>query len=210
MISLDSFIAKYTGQTCEHPQGIDGQCVCLYRCYLDEVLEVPQSPSVKSARLLWNTYNPEYFDRIPKSIFPYMKRGDIVIFDAFPGNPHGHVGIVTKPSSSLFNFMSFDSNWSVPLKAYNEIHNHKYVLGVLRKKETLSPLDKVRKSINPNFKEIYKREPVKEDNDYYLSRIGKPAPVGIHTEAVLRNKMKYWAAQPHDKWLKERKKVLGL
>jgi hypothetical protein len=112
-------------------------------------------------------------------------------------------------SGGLFSFTSFDSNWSVPKKARIENHNYTYVLGWLRRKQNMSELDRVRASINDNFKLIYKRNAVKEDNDYYLSRIGQPKPVGIHTEEELKNKMRYWAAQPHAKWLAERKKVLG-
>jgi len=198
-MTLDKFIKKYTGKTCKHPQGIAGQCVCLYRCYLDEVLSVPQSPSVSGARLIWNTYSKDHFDRIPKSLFVAPQKGDIVIFDKFPGNPHGHVSICI--SAGVFSFTSFDSNWSVPKKAKIELHSYKYVIGWLRKKtnETLAS------KINMHFRNTFKREPEKEDNDYFLSRIGSD----IKTEEQLIEKMKYWSAQSLAKWRKERKKVLG-
>jgi len=206
-MTFDTFIQKWNGKKCTHPNGVAGQCVCLYRCYLDEVLNVPQSPPVSGARLIFNTYLTQDFDRIFKSALAIPRKGDIVIFNAFPGNPYGHVGMCV--SANLFLFTSFDSNWSTPLKARIESHNYRYVLGWLRKKPTVTGLDQVRASINDNFLEIYKRPAVKEDNDYYLSRIGQPAPFGIHTEADLRDKMKFWYAQGEAAWLKERTKVLN-
>lgn len=75
---------------------------------------------------------------------------------------------------------------------------------------TVETLDDVRKSINGHFLNIFKRQPVKEDNDYFLSRIGQLPPVGINSSVQLIDKMKYWAAQTLAKWLAERKKVLGV
>lgn len=77
------------------------------------------------------------------------------------------------------------------------------------KYNTEETLDEVRKSINTRFLKAFKREAVKEDNDYFLSRIGQLPPRGINSGAELENKMKYWAAQGTAKWLIERKKVVG-
>lgn len=91
----------------------------------------------------------------------------------------------------------------------NALHVH---WAVIRNGSTIDPektltsdLDELRVSINSLFRAIYHRKPVKEDNDYYLSRIGRT----IFTLDKLIDVMKYWAAQPHQNWLKERKKVLG-
>lgn len=70
-------------------------------------------------------------------------------------------------------------------------------------------LDTVRASINQHFRNQFKREPVKEDNDYFLSRIGQPLPVGINTVDDLIEKMRFWSRQTKDQWLAERKKVLN-
>jgi len=75
--------------------------------------------------------------------------------------------------------------------------------------KTEETLDDVRRSINDNFASVWKRAAVKEDNDYFLSRIGKPGVAGIHSSVQLIDKMKYWHAQGEVKWLIERKKVLG-
>lgn len=70
-------------------------------------------------------------------------------------------------------------------------------------------LDQIRKGINQNFRNQFKRDPVKEDNDYFLSRIGQPEPFGINSTYDLIEKMRYWSRQPLEVWLKERKKVIG-
>lgn len=134
MITFDQFIAKYRGKTCTHPKGISGQCVCLFRCYVDEVLGVPQPPGVTGAAKLWNVADPKYFIRIPNSLTAVPRKGDAMIWYPWNGNPNGHVGMVI--SATILKFQSFDSNWSVPKKA--NIENHGYlsprVIGWLRKR----------------------------------------------------------------------------
>lgn len=121
-MTLDSFIERRNGTICSHPKGITGQCVCLIRCYFDDVLDFPQFPGVQSARHLWNVLDQMRFERIPNTLFAVPQRGDIFIIDAFRGNPHGHTGIVT--SANMWSFTSFDSNWSYPLTAANERHGY--------------------------------------------------------------------------------------
>jgi murein DD-endopeptidase MepM/ murein hydrolase activator NlpD len=70
-------------------------------------------------------------------------------------------------------------------------------------------LETVRKGINQNFRNQFKREPIKDDNSYWLSRIGQPEPFGINSSMDLIDKMKYWNAQGEAAWKEERKKVLN-
>lgn len=70
-------------------------------------------------------------------------------------------------------------------------------------------LDTIRAGINQNFRNQFKREPEKDDNDYFLSRIGQPLPVGINTLADLIEKMRFWSRQTNAQWIEERKKVLN-
>jgi murein DD-endopeptidase MepM/ murein hydrolase activator NlpD len=70
-------------------------------------------------------------------------------------------------------------------------------------------LDQIRSGINQNFRNQFKRDPVKEDNDYFLSRIGQPEPFGINSSFDLIEKLRYWSRQTNEAWLKERKKVLN-
>ena len=70
-------------------------------------------------------------------------------------------------------------------------------------------LELVRGSINQHYRNQFKREPIKEDNDYFLSRIGQPEPVGINTIADLITKMRFWSRQKDSAWKTEREKVLN-
>lgn len=87
---------------------------------------------------------------------------------------------------------------------------------VIRNGITINPLstltndlNELRKSINSLFRVIYHRNPIKDDNDYYLSRIGQQKPFGINTVDDLIEKMKYWSGRTTTEWLKERRKVLN-
>lgn len=137
-MTLQSFIKKYDGATVDYDGSFPGQCVDLYRFYLRDVLDVPQTPQVSGARLIWNTYSKDYFERIPNTFFAIPKEGDIIIWDAFPGNPYGHVGMCV--SGRFLSFTSFDSNWSTPRKARIEQHDYKNVIGWLRPKRKLLDL----------------------------------------------------------------------
>lgn len=72
-----------------------------------------------------------------------------------------------------------------------------------------SDLNELRDSINYFFRAYYHRNPIKADNDYYLSRIGQREPFGINTVDDLVEKMKYWSGRITAEWIKERKKVLN-
>lgn len=155
LITLDQFIGKHIGQECTHPLGMKGQCVCLFRCYCDEVLGVPQPAGVVGAYQLWTTYNPAFFTRIPNTLLAVPRRGDVAIFKPWATNEEGHVCIVTSPG--FFSFGSFDSNWSVPLTARLETHRYHNpeVLGWLRKIEHNSLLlrvnEAIRAAVGPEF-----------------------------------------------------------
>lgn len=135
MIQFDQFVRLYTGKKCTHPNGISGQCVCLYRCYLDEVLGVPQTDPVVGAKDLWVKADPKYFLKTPNSPLAVPVKGDIMIWPAWLGNPSGHVGMVI--DANVWSFRSFDSNWSVPKIANVERHSYRNpakVIGWLRRK----------------------------------------------------------------------------
>lgn len=147
-MTLNQFIKKYRNTSPDFDGVYPGQCVDLYRLYCKEVLQVPQSPPVVGAKDIWGTYLPAYFDRIPNRLWAVPKKGDVVIFRAFSGNPYGHVGIVI--DGSWWSFTSFDSNWSVPRKARLEHHNYKLVIGWLRPKQQQSPtklIDRVNEAL---------------------------------------------------------------
>lgn len=71
-----------------------------------------------------------------------------------------------------------------------------------------SNLEPLRASINQFFRELFGREPEQEDNDYFLSRIGKKGQIGINTKDRLIRVMKYWNSRGKERWDQEKKKVL--
>lgn len=147
-ISLEEFVAKRINTVCEHPKGIKGQCVCLIRCYFDEVLNLPQFPSVQSAINLWDVLDTPDFIQIPNSLFAIPQQGDIVIIAPFKGNPHGHVCIALR-GSGLLSVRSFDSNWSIPRTALIEKHNYwnPRIVGWFRKYPGVTTILRVNQAI---------------------------------------------------------------
>lgn len=146
--TLQQFFNNRVLETCTHPKGVKGQCVCLIRCYFDDVLELKQFPSVKSAKDLWNVLSQQDFIRVPNTLFAIPRAGDIFVIDAFNGNPHGHTGIVMEGSNFAF-FRSFDSNWSRPLIATSETHNYwtPRVIGYFRKRTNTPTIERVNEAL---------------------------------------------------------------
>lgn len=125
-LPLNQFVADRLNTTCEHPRGISGQCVCLIRCYFDDVLDLPQFRTVGAAIDLWEALNTPDFVRIPNRLWTLPKVGDIFVaapWDNTEEGRYGHTGIVLD-GATLRRFKSFDSNWSTPLKANIEYHNY--------------------------------------------------------------------------------------
>lgn len=134
MIDTGKFVAQWLNKVPNRPGAVAGQCVALYRCYLD-YLDVPQTPTVVGAKDLWTKYDPTHFVRLPNTITFIPQEGDIFIMDAFKGCPTGHVGIVTR-GATIFSFLCFESNWSWAKHATRGKHGYlsPRVIGFLRKK----------------------------------------------------------------------------
>lgn len=131
---MEKFINKWNNKKPVHPKGISGQCVSLYRLYLD-FLGAPQSPTVKGAKDIWTTYSREHFDRIQNTPERVPLEGDIIIWNAFKGNRWGHVGIFVEGGKE--SFKSFDANWPRPSFAHLQFHTYDDVLGWLRYKKNV-------------------------------------------------------------------------
>ena len=87
---VTNFANKYLGKSVR-----DGECVALFRQYMEEVFKIPHTGSVEGAYDLWTTYekNPKmqkYFERIEGKPEP----GDAAIFRPVSTNKYGHVAIV--------------------------------------------------------------------------------------------------------------------
>lgn len=130
-MTYDEFFKKYNGRPIDFDGYYGNQCMDLYRQYVKEVIECPQSPGVNGAKDVWNTYLPNYFDRIPNTPDGVPQKGDIVIWGVGVG-PYGHIAIFD--SGDANSFKSFDQNWPVGTYCHLQQHNYNNVLGWLRKK----------------------------------------------------------------------------
>lgn len=107
MITLQQFIDKWTGKGIDYDGHYGFQCVDLYRQYVQEVIGVPQSPGVTGAKDIWDSYLPEYYDKIANTPDGVPLPGDIMIWGTKYGQ-YGHVAVVV--SANLSSFTCFSQN----------------------------------------------------------------------------------------------------
>ena len=133
MITLNEFITKYKGKGIDWDGHYGFQCVDLYRQYVQEVLELPQSPGVNGAKDIWNSYLSEHYDRIPNYPEGIPDKGDIMIWGSAYGQ-YGHVAVITEATINTFTtFSQNDPLGSLPkIKKY---YTYKPVLGWLHPKQ---------------------------------------------------------------------------
>lgn len=106
-MNIQEFVAKYSGKGIDYDGHYGFQCVDLYRKYVQEVLNYPQSPGVSGAKDIWNSYLQEYFTRVANTPDGIPEPGDIMIWGDTYG-PYGHVAVVTK--ATLTTFTCFSQN----------------------------------------------------------------------------------------------------
>lgn len=105
-MTLSQFIDKYTGKGIDFDGSYGNQCQDLYRQYVKEVLNLPQTPPVVGAKDNWTANTPD-FDKIPNTPTGVPPVGSIMIWGAKYG-PYGHVAIVT--SATVTQFTCFSQN----------------------------------------------------------------------------------------------------
>jgi len=134
MITLDSFIQKWTGKGIDFDNSYGFQCVDLYRQYVKEVLGIPQTPGVAGAKDIWNSCPG--FEKILNSPDAIPLKGDVMIWGSKYG-PYGHVAVVTEADINKFTcFSQNDPSGSLPgLKTYKAWST---LLGWLRAKEVIT------------------------------------------------------------------------
>ena len=125
-MTLEEFVKKYNNKGIDYDGNFGDQCVDLYRQYVKEVLQYPQSPPVVGAKDIWDTYLPEYFRRIDNTPYGVPSEGDIVIFSM---GKFGHVSIFLEGNASRFT--SFDQNYPLGSKCHKQGHTYSAVIGWL-------------------------------------------------------------------------------
>lgn len=104
-MTLTEFVNKYSGKKVDFDGFYGGQCTDLYRQYVQEVLNFPQSPGVQGAKDIWDSYLTDYYDRIPNTPEGVPQAGDIMIWGSKYG-PYGHVAIILSANTSSFTCFS--------------------------------------------------------------------------------------------------------
>jgi len=136
-MTLQEFIDKYDGKKIDYDGYYGTQCMDVYRQYVKEVLNIPQSPPVSGAKDVWDTYLPEYYERIPNTSTGVPRAGDIMIWGEEVG-PFGHIAIFM--SGTERGFTSFDQNWpntGGTGVAHVQGHDYTGVLGWLHPKQNM-------------------------------------------------------------------------
>lgn len=159
MSQIDDFIKKYDGKGIDFDGAYGAQCVDLYRQYVKEVLKYPQSPPVEGAKDIWETYLPDYYQKVENTPYGVPDKGDIVIFGTGLGK-YGHVAIFIEGTTSKFT--SFDQNYPTGSLCHKQGHTYKGVIGWLK------PLNK------------------EEDMPNYLETLIQEAGLDINNEAQFR------------------------
>ena len=132
-MSLQQFIEKYLGTKVDWDKYYGGQCVDLYRQYVHDVLDFPQSPGVGGASEIWDSASPpQLYDFIENTPTGLPQAGDIVVWNRKVGGGFGHVAIFL--SGDLNKFVSLDQNWPTLSKVTKTTHNYNSVIGWMRPK----------------------------------------------------------------------------
>lgn len=132
-MTLQEFIAKYNGKKVDFDGKFGAQCMDLYRFYLQEVWQKPQTPAVASAYMVFDTIDSNEYDKFTHG---ELKVGDVVVWNQHFG-PDGHIAIVENPSDPT-SIVVFGQN--DPLGAVSKLSRHTYanILGWFRPKNPVA------------------------------------------------------------------------
>jgi hypothetical protein len=131
-ISFDDFIKKWLGKKCDWDGYFSGQCVDLFRQYVQEVLALPQPKGVGGAKDFWTNFDTdqalfENYEKIPNTPDGVPQKGDVVIWNGRAGGGYGHVAMFVE--GDVNGFTSFDENWPTLDKCTLTKHNYTNVSG---------------------------------------------------------------------------------
>lgn len=102
-MTLKRFVLTYNGKKVDFDGAYGYQCVDLFRQYCKDVLNVTQLPSVNGAKDLIKNHGNL------KVTHDSYAPGDVLIYDATPSNPYGHVCILVSLLDSD-TFIVFEQN----------------------------------------------------------------------------------------------------
>ena len=157
-ITLEEFIAKHLGKKLDFDGAFQGQCIDLFRYYVQDVLNFPQPVPVTGAKNLWENYEIDenlnrYYDRVVNTPLAIIKKGDIPIWNGNSGYGYGHVSVAHE-DGSLMSFKSFDENWPTLNVCTITSHTYKNVYGWLRPKIETGTLKDLQEEIKDLKEEL--------------------------------------------------------
>ena len=123
-MTIKRFICTYINKKVDFDNKFGFQCVDLYRQYCKDVLGIPQTPAVESAKDSWEKHGSL------KQSKDSFAAGDILIYDVTPTNKYGHVCILV----SLLDtdtFIVFEQNGFEQSGAKLTVRNTTNLLGSL-------------------------------------------------------------------------------
>lgn len=138
-MTYQEFRKKYLGTKVDWDKKYGGQCVDLFRQYVNDVLELKQPKGVVGAKDFWANYEKDailkdnfvLIENTPKAV---PQEGDVMIWDAWKGNEFGHIAIFD--NGDVNKFTSLDQNYPTLNKVTLTEHSYTNpkVLGWLRPK----------------------------------------------------------------------------
>jgi len=138
-MTLDQFVERWLGKKADYDGHYGGQCVDLFRYYVDEVLGFDQPFPVQGAKDFWYHFDTDNalngkFTRIENTPDAIPQKGDVVIWDAWSTNEFGHVAIFLE--GNVDRFTSLDQNYPTLNVVTKTSHTYlrPKVLGWLRPK----------------------------------------------------------------------------
>ena len=134
-MTIDQFITKYEGKKVDWDGAYGGQCVDLFRQYLNDVLNFPQPRGVVGAADFWTNYDSDpnlknNFQKIANSPTGVPAKGDVMVWNKKAGGGFGHISIFLEGNVNLFT--SLDQNWPTLSKVTKTVHDYSNVYGWLR------------------------------------------------------------------------------
>lgn len=133
--AADKFVEKWLGKKADFDGAYAGQCVDLFRFYVQDVLRHPQPKGVNGAKDFWTNYEGDpnlnkYFKKITNTPTFVPIKGDVVVWNGRAGGGYGHIAIFLE--GDVNSFISFDQNWPTLSKCTKTKHDYKNVYGVFR------------------------------------------------------------------------------
>lgn len=135
-MALADFVNQYNGHANAGTNAADsGQCVGLVHLY-QQFLGIPLNYG--NAKDMFDTAPDAYYTKVANSPSGVPPAGSIIVWNAFPGDPYGHIGVALAGANTNA-FTSFDQNWPLGSAPHAQSHNYNYVRGWLIPKPVAAP-----------------------------------------------------------------------